>query len=117
VSRYRIYLLAADDHVQRASDLEAAGDPEALMLAGWLWDACSAIFPAYELWFVARRIFAGRGDVTAGTGIVLTDLTTKQCDILLDLADTLGTGHDSLVRSERFLACTGQLRSERARRA
>ena len=47
---YRVYLLEANGHIRAGESFSTEFDSEAIWIASVVYDACSDVFPACEVW-------------------------------------------------------------------
>jgi hypothetical protein len=103
LGRYRLYFLGKKGDFQNVEDFSAESDDQALLIAESLNDAVSDVYPGYELWQGARRIFRHPASavhaVPASPAVIAIDIQAE----VLRCEETLRTSGAAFARSRKLL--------------
>src|SRR5262249_21927719 len=101
---YRTYFLL-DDRIHGREDFQADDDVAAIRIARVLYDACSDVCEAFELWQGRREIRAAQQPhhVTAR----LADLIEAHQRVTIDREEAISQSKGMIARSRRLIATLG----------
>jgi hypothetical protein len=106
---YRLYFLASG-RIRAAEEFEANNDIDAIRIARLVYDACSDMCEAFELWQATRLI---RTRPPPYSGVSLSDLTENHQRIVIEREEVIRNSHWALARSQRLIEALDLLKLSR----
>jgi hypothetical protein len=98
---YRIYFLDEQRRIRAAQWFMADDDVAAMWIAERLSDACSDVCPAFDLWYMARRIGGGNG---AARTVMKAEAVNERCqEMLVSVEESLRDSASRIAASRRLL--------------
>ncbi|HEY1721546.1 MAG TPA: hypothetical protein VGG27_09905 [Magnetospirillaceae bacterium] len=119
MQNYRVNFVDKDSVVLLAQDFEAQTDVSAVLVADWLFDACSEVYSGYELWCGARRFIPLAHMGVSWTSLALSaseDSMRAVQQIVADRERTILESGEVIARSRRLLRATARLETTLATR-
>jgi hypothetical protein len=107
--QYRFYLLDAAGHIGAAEHFHASSDTEAHAIAIELWQACSDVYPDYEVWQGTRQVADRPHEKACGKLAEIVSIRQKN---ILDLEERLHDSFATLQSSAKLLKRRGELRKQ-----
>ena len=105
---YQIYFLA-DGRTQGREEFQADDDVAAIRIARVLYDACSDVCEAFELWQETRQIRAAQQPHHATTR--LADLIEAHQRVTIDREEAISQSKGMIARSRRLIATLDEIKS------
>ena len=105
---YQIFFLA-DGRTQCREDLQAEDDVAAIRIARVLYDACSDVCEAFELWQGRREIRAAQQPHHATAR--LADLIEAHQRVTIDREEAISQSKGMIARSRRLIATLDEIKS------
>ena len=106
---YQIYFLA-DGRTQAREDVQADDDVAAIRIARVLYDACSDVCEAFELWQGSREIRAAQQPYHATAR--LADLIEAHQRVTIDREEAISQSKGMIARSRRLIATLDGIKSK-----
>ncbi len=103
---YQILFTGKDTATQIRDEFIAESDTTAVLVADWLFDACSETFASYELWSGARQFVPLSQMGISGLTLAMrskADSTRAVQRIVADRVHVLMGTYESVARSRRLL--------------
>ena len=108
---YQIYFLA-DDRTQGREDFQADDDFAAIRIARVLYDACSDVCEAFELWQGRREIRAAQQPHHATARFA--DLIEAHQRVTIEREEAISESKGMIARSRRLIATLDEIKSRAA---
>lgn len=106
MARYQIVFSEKGEKGQLRDEFTADSDTAAILVADWLFDACSDIFESYELWSGSRHFIPlSQMGITGISLAVRTHAGTSRNvqEIVADRERVMMDSHRAIARSRRLL--------------
>ncbi len=109
---YRINFLDGDDRISAHHDFVTEKDASAILIADWLFDACSDTYVDYELWCGTRRFIPLTQMGISGASLAFRsdreEMHAVQ-EIVVDCEHVLLDSAHAVARSRQLLQATTKL--------
>jgi hypothetical protein len=109
---YRIKFLDGDDNVRGHHDFIAERDASAILIADWLFEACSEVYQDYELWCGPRYFIPLTKMGISGASLAFRsdreEMHSVQ-EIVIDMERMLLDSAQIIARSRRLMQATAKL--------